>query len=41
MRDYKAGKRAALEFLVGQCMKVLKGAGDPVALRNLLLKKLQ
>mgnify|MGYP001580332245 CR=1 FL=1 len=41
VRDYKAGKRAALEFLVGQCMKVLKGAGDPVALRNLLLKKLQ
>ncbi len=32
--DYKAGKQAALEFLVGQCMKVLRGAGDPAVLRE-------
>ncbi|MDO8561525.1 MAG: Asp-tRNA(Asn)/Glu-tRNA(Gln) amidotransferase subunit GatB [bacterium] len=38
--DYKAGKEAALEFLVGQCMKALRGAADPVALRELLVKNL-
>lgn len=38
--DYKAGKEAALEFLVGQCMKALKGAADPEVLRELLLKEL-
>ncbi len=38
--DFKAGKGAALEFLVGQCMKALRGAGDPQALRDLLNKKM-
>lgn len=38
--DLKAGKGAALEFLVGQCMKVLRGAGDPEALRELLREKI-
>ncbi len=38
--DYKAGKAAALEFLLGQCMKQLRGAGDPVTLRELLKQKL-
>ncbi len=32
--DLKAGKQAALEFLVGQSMKALRGAADPVALRD-------
>jgi aspartyl-tRNA(Asn)/glutamyl-tRNA(Gln) amidotransferase subunit B len=38
--DYKAGKTAAIQFLVGQSMKVLKGAGDPVALREAIEKAL-
>ena len=38
--DFKSGKAAALEYLVGQCMKALKGAGDPVSLRELLKQKL-
>ena len=38
--DFKAGKAAALEFLVGQCMKTLKGGGDPEALREALRKKM-
>lgn len=40
IEDYKAGKGAALEFLVGQCMKALRGAADPTMLRDLLVKKL-
>lgn len=40
VKDYKAGKQAALEFLVGQCMKTLRGAGDPAALREELRKAL-
>ncbi|OGG56716.1 glutaminyl-tRNA synthase (glutamine-hydrolyzing) subunit B [Candidatus Kaiserbacteria bacterium RIFCSPHIGHO2_02_FULL_55_20] len=38
--DFKAGKAAALEHLVGQCMKALKGAGNPVVLRELIRKKI-
>ena len=37
--DLKAGKTAALEYLVGQSMKALRGAGNPVTLRELLKKK--
>jgi len=40
VEDFKAGKAAALEYLVGQCMKALKGAGDPVSLRQLLKEKI-
>jgi len=38
--DFKAGKAAALEYLVGQCMKALKGAGEPVSLRQLLKERI-
>jgi len=38
--DFRAGKGAALEFLIGQCMKALRGAGDPAVLRDLLIKNL-
>lgn len=38
--DFKSGKAAALEFLVGQCMKALRGAGDAEAIRELLKQKL-
>lgn len=38
--DYRAGKTSALQFLVGQCMKETRGAGNPAMLRDLLLKEL-
>jgi aspartyl-tRNA(Asn)/glutamyl-tRNA(Gln) amidotransferase subunit B len=38
--DYKAGKPAALQFLIGQAMQVSKGSANPQGLRELLLKKL-
>jgi aspartyl-tRNA(Asn)/glutamyl-tRNA(Gln) amidotransferase subunit B len=38
--DYRAGKEAALEYLLGQCMKALRGAGDPVLLRSALREAL-
>lgn len=38
--DYKAGKEAALQFLIGQGMKALKGAVNPAQLRELILKKI-
>ncbi|HEY4514249.1 MAG TPA: Asp-tRNA(Asn)/Glu-tRNA(Gln) amidotransferase subunit GatB [Candidatus Paceibacterota bacterium] len=39
--DYKAGKEAALGFLVGVVMKDLRGAGDPVVIREMLKTKVQ
>src|SRR3989344_3031068 len=34
--DFRAGKAAALEYLIGQCMKEIRGAGDPAVLRKML-----
>lgn len=39
--DYKAGKEAALQFLVGQGMKESKGAANPGSLRELFKSTLQ
>ncbi|MDO8552080.1 MAG: GxxExxY protein [bacterium] len=39
--DFKAGKTASLEYLIGQCIKALRGAGDPIMLRALILKQLE
>lgn len=38
--DYKAGKLSALQFLIGQGMKLTKGAANPEMLKKLILKKL-
>ena len=38
--DFKAGKAPALEYLVGQSMKALRGAADPVALRDMIRKNI-
>ncbi|OHA26026.1 MAG: glutaminyl-tRNA synthase (glutamine-hydrolyzing) subunit B [Candidatus Taylorbacteria bacterium RIFCSPHIGHO2_02_FULL_44_36] len=38
--EYKSGKTAALEFLVGQGMKMSKGSANPAALRKLFVKQL-
>ena len=41
VEDYKAGKDRALGFLVGQCMKELKGKGNPQIINKLVLEHLQ
>lgn len=38
---YKAGKTGLLGFFMGQCMKALKGQGNPRALNEMLREKLQ
>ena len=38
--DYQAGKKKAAGFLMGQCMKALKGKGDPKAVNQALAAKL-
>lgn len=38
--EYKSGKVAALQFLVGQGMKVTKGASDPEILRAMLIAQM-
>lgn len=40
LADYKAGKQAALEFLVGQGMRALRGATNPQSLREMIQKKI-
>ena len=38
--EYKTGKVASIQFLVGQCMKATKGAGNPAVLRRLLEERI-
>jgi len=38
--DYKAGQEKSFGFLVGQCMKELKGQGNPQIINEILRKKL-
>jgi aspartyl-tRNA(Asn)/glutamyl-tRNA(Gln) amidotransferase subunit B len=38
--DYKAGKEASLQFLVGQAMKALKGQGEPNMLMELFKREI-
>ena len=40
VEDYKAGKTASLQFLVGQVMKRTKGRAKPDAVTPLLVAKL-
>jgi aspartyl-tRNA(Asn)/glutamyl-tRNA(Gln) amidotransferase subunit B len=39
--DYKAGKDAALQFLVGQGMKESKGSANPGVIRSLFIEALK
>lgn len=41
VEDYRAGKDAALQYLLGQGMRLLKGAIDPGTLRDSLKKALE
>ena len=38
--EYKGGKVASLQYLIGQAMKATKGAGNPEVVKKLLLEKL-
>ncbi len=40
VNDYKSGKETAVQFLVGQVMAKLKGAGDPKVIFNLIKEEL-
>jgi aspartyl-tRNA(Asn)/glutamyl-tRNA(Gln) amidotransferase subunit B len=40
VEDYKAGKKAALGFLVGQVMKATSGKASPSVVNALLIDKL-
>ena len=39
--DYRAGKEAALKFLMGQVMKLSRGAANPQLATEALRRKLQ
>ena len=39
-KEYKEGKEAALQFLVGQTMKAMKGAGNPAVIKEILTREL-
>ena len=41
VNDFRAGKAAALEFLVGQSMRALRGAANPTVIRQILMEKLR
>ena len=40
VQDYRGGKKNALGFLVGQCMKASKGQANPQVINQLLAKML-
>lgn len=39
-QDFKSGKEASLQFLIGQGMKLSKGSANPNLLKKILLDKL-
>lgn len=39
--DYRAGKTAALQALLGRCMKETRGRGNPVVLQQILRRELE
>ena len=40
VKEYRAGKEAALQYLIGKSMKATKGAGNPALLQELIRKEL-
>jgi len=38
--EYRAGKEAALQYLLGKCMKATKGAGNPAILKELIIEEI-
>mgnify|MGYP001608094352 CR=1 FL=1 len=40
VEEYRAGKEAAMQYLIGKSMKATKGAGNPTMLKDLISKEL-
>lgn len=40
VEQYKAGKTGLIGFFVGQCMKEMRGQGNPKVINELLAQKL-
>ena len=40
VEEYRAGKEAALQYLIGKGMKATKGAGNPAILKDLIVEEL-
>jgi len=40
VEEYKAGKLASLQFLIGQIMKMTKGSANPEIIKKVLLERL-
>ncbi len=40
VEEYRAGKEAALQYLLGKSMKATKGAGNPALLKEILIEEL-
>ncbi|HET9641758.1 MAG TPA: Asp-tRNA(Asn)/Glu-tRNA(Gln) amidotransferase subunit GatB [Candidatus Paceibacterota bacterium] len=41
VQEYRSGKEAALQYLLGKSMKATKGAGNPATLKALIIEALQ
>lgn len=41
VEEFKAGKEASLQFLIGQGMKRSRGSANPTRLRELLIERIQ
>ncbi len=40
VKEYSLGKKSALQFLIGQCMKATKGAADPMVVEEVLINEI-
>ena len=40
VEEYRAGKQAALQYLIGKAMKESRGAGNPESLKKIIIEKL-
>ena len=40
VEEYRVGKAAALQYLIGKSMKATKGAGNPAMLKDLIIKEI-
>lgn len=41
VEEYRSGKEAALQYLIGKSMKATKGAGNPAILKELIVKEIK
>jgi aspartyl-tRNA(Asn)/glutamyl-tRNA(Gln) amidotransferase subunit B len=41
VEEYRSGKDAALQYLIGKSMKATRGAGNPALLKELIVEELR